>query len=417
MITKMRGDFLKRFFKFLSLVLSILSAFLFTYCIYISSALPDSYKITQSCGLNLENHNFLTASVDPREDKLAVLNKNYKSNILLMSSIPVKTVNVELLKEEKVTPCGVPFGVKMFTDGVLVVGISDIKTDNGLTCPAKAAGLKKGDIITKVNTSQIKNNEYLLEMVENSEGKPLECEIVRNSCCFKVQLQPTKSSPDNIYRLGLWVRDSSAGIGTLTFFNEKNHAFAGLGHGICDVDTGDLLPLSHGDIVKASVSGIVKGVKGMPGELKGYFIEPSSLGVISKNTECGVYGGLKNFSSDQKPLAVAMKQQVKHGRAQILSTVSGTSPRFYDIEIQNINYNEKIKSKNMIIKITDEKLLDQTGGIVQGMSGSPIIQNDMLVGAVTHVFVNDPQKGYGIFAENMLSEMNEIKDFPELTAS
>lgn len=178
-----------------------------------------------------------------------------------------------------------------------------------------------------------------------------------------------------------------------------------------------MLPLSHGDIVKASVSGIVKGVKGMPGELKGYFIEPSSLGAISKNTECGVYGGLKNFSSDQKPLAVAMKQQVKHGRAQILSTVSGTSPRFYDIEIQNINYNEKIKSKNMIIKITDERLLDQTGGIVQGMSGSPIIQNDMLVGAVTHVFVNDPQKGYGIFAENMLSEMNEIKDFPELTAS
>ena len=298
--------------------------------------------------------------------------------------------------------------MKIFTEGVLIVGISDIKTENGITSPAKAAGLKKGDIILKINNKPTKDNEELLKVVEESSGNVLECDVMRNGENFKAKIQPLKNKSDNTYRIGLWVRDSSAGIGTLTFYDENSLAFAGLGHGICDVDTGEILSLSHGDVVKANISGIVKGTKGMPGELKGYFIEPNSIGTLYKNTECGIYGLLNEKFIGHKMAIVAMKQQVKIGKAYILTTVSGTTPQMYDIEIQNINYNEKMKSKNMIIKITDDRLLSQTGGIIQGMSGSPIIQNDMLVGAITHVFVNDPQKGYAIFAENMLEHINDL---------
>jgi len=405
---------LKKFFKLLTLSLFIILSLIFSYSAYIYYSLPDEYKITENCGMKLENYKFIRAQTEENQKSMALydINQNNKNkyfmNIKLLNLIPIKTVNVEYTKEQKVYPCGVPFGVKIFTEGVLIVGISDIKTENGITSPAKAAGLKKGDIILSINNRQIKDNEELLKVVEESSGKVLDCDVVRNGENFKAKIQPLKSKSDNTYRIGLWVRDSSAGIGTLTFYDEKSLAFAGLGHGICDVDTGEILSLSHGDVVKANISGIVKGTKGMPGELKGYFIEPNSIGTLYKNTECGIYGLLNEKFIGHKLAVVAMKQQVKLGKAYILTTTSGTSPQMYDIEIQNINYNEKMKSKNMIIKITDDRLLSQTGGIIQGMSGSPIIQNDMLVGAITHVFVNDPQKGYAIFAENMLEHLNDL---------
>lgn len=413
MTEKVRGDFLKKFFKSLSFILFIIFSLIFSYSSYIYYSLPDDYKVTENCGLKLEKYKFIKAHSEENLKSMALYNINQKSsnkylvNIKLLNLIPIKTVNVEYTDEKKVYPCGIPFGVKIFTQGVLIVGISDIKTEYGITSPAKAAGLKKGDIILSINNKSIKDNEELSKVVEESEGKVLECEVMRDGESFKAQIQPLKSKTDNIYRAGLWVRDSSAGIGTLTFY-DKSLAFAGLGHGICDVDTGELLSLSHGDIVKANISGIVKGTKGMPGELKGYFIEPNTIGTLYKNTEFGIYGLLNERYMGHKPAIVAMKQQVKIGKAYILTTISGTTPQMYDIEIQNINYNEKMKSKNMIIKITDNRLLSQTGGIIQGMSGSPIIQNDMLVGAITHVFVNDPQKGYAIFAENMLQYLNDL---------
>ena len=198
------------------------------------------------------------------------------------------------------------------------------------------------------------------------------------------------------------MRDSTAGIGTITFYNPETGAFGGLGHGICDTDTTELMPLLNGEIVPVTISGVTKGQKGSPGELKGYFASNESVGTLSANVEEGVYGNLDTAPAGSTPLKAAMKQEVKAGAAQILTTIDGSGPQYYDIQVESIDYHENQSSKNMVIHVTDSALLEKTGGIVQGMSGSPIIQNGKIVGAVTHVFVNDPTRGYGIFAENML---------------
>ena len=211
---------------------------------------------------------------------------------------------------------------------------------------------------------------------------------------------------DDKYRIGIWVRDSSAGIGTLTFCEKTNKIFAGLGHGICDMDTTEILPLSRGDIVGAVITDTVKGKAGVPGELKGCFTNPESLGQIYANTETGLYGTFEKLPENTSLIAVGAKQKVKKGAAKILTTIEGTTPCFYDINIDSINYDVSIPTQNMKITVTDGCLLEKTGGIVQGMSGSPIFQNGMLVGAVTHVFVNNPKRGYAIFAETMLTNSN-----------
>lgn len=400
------------FFKRLTVFLAAFLEIIFAFCVYFYYATPNSYRITESCGLNIDTKLPVKAAILQKDKQVLNSNfmdlkkNNYKANIVFLNAIPVKNVNLEVIKEQKVIPCGEPFGVKIFTKGVVIIGISDVKTVDGVENPAKKIGLKKGDIILKVNQEEIKNNDQLIDFVQQNNDKELNFEVLRGNFLFEVKIKPIKGD-DNLYHLGIWVRDSSAGIGTLTFFNKENNTFAGLGHGICDIDTGELLPLSHGEIVKASINGIVKGKKGMPGELKGYFIESDPIGELFNNTQCGVFGKLNEALSDKDAIPVAMKQQVKIGKAKILATIEGISPDYYDINIESINYNEHQPSKNMIIKITDERLLEKTGGIIQGMSGSPIIQNDMLVGAVTHVFVNDPQKGYGIFSENMIATNND----------
>lgn len=397
-----------KFFRRLAIYMAVFLEIIFGICTYAYYAVPNHYTITETCGIDINIG--VPVNAVPSQKVSPVLNlrdSNCEKNkstadILFLNVIPVKTVGLEYTNDQKVVPCGQPFGVKIFTRGVVVIGISDVKTHGGVENPAKKVGLKKGDIILKVNQEEIKNNDQLIALVQANNDKDLIFEVLRGNMLFEITIRPVLGD-DNLYHLGMWVRDSSAGIGTLTFFNKETKAFAGLGHGICDVDTGELLPLSRGEIVKASINGIVKGHKGVPGELKGYFIDSDSIGELFNNTECGVFGLLREDLSALEPINLAMKQQVKTGRAKILTTIEGVTPNFYDINIESINYNERQPSKNMIIKITDERLLDTTGGIIQGMSGSPIIQNDMLVGAITHVFVNDPQKGYGIFAENMLA--------------
>lgn len=405
---------MKKFFKRLSIVISVFACFILCFCEVSSSYLPDNYKITNTCDNNIKN--FFNVNVDTHKNSNVkpVSKENYQSNfdanLLFMNIIPIKKVNIEKIDEIYVVPGGNPFGVKLFTKGVIIVGISDVKTNQGTYNPAKQAGLQKGDIILNVNKKEINSNEELIKIVEESEGNELFAEIIRNGIKYETKIKPIKSENDNIYKIGIWVRDSSAGIGTVTFWDEKTKIFGGLGHGICDVDTGELLPLSHGNIIKVNINGIAKGVRGNPGELKAYFVECEPIGTLKENTYSGVYGKINNSISTNQSVPVAMKQQVKHGKAKILTTILGTSPEYYDIDILHINYNEEQASKNMIIKITDDRLLSQTGGIIQGMSGSPIIQNNMLVGAITHVFVNDPQKGYAIFAENMISKIKELND-------
>ena len=407
---------MKRFIKMLTACVAFFTVILLIGGIVISSGLPDNYMLTPGCTSNIKSYVKLQAMPMSAIKQIEIdgenkpLKGNYNANIMLLGVIPIKKVTVQQIDDIKVVPCGTPFGVKIFTRGVIIVGISDIKTGEGLKNPAKEAGLLSGDIILSINKCEINSNEELKKIVEDSNGATLDAEVMRNNTKYEAHINPVRSVSDDSYKLGVWVRDSSAGIGTLTFFDPETKSFGGLGHGICDVDTGEILPLSHGDIIQASINGILKGVRGNPGELKGYFVDHESIGYLTQNTYSGVYGVLNNKISNAEAVPVAMKQQIKRGKAQFITTICGTNPEYFDIDIQSINYSESSPSKNMIIKITDDSLLRKTGGIIQGMSGSPIIQNGMLVGAITHVFVNDPQKGYAIIAENMISQLNNAVD-------
>ena len=314
----------------------------------------------------------------------------------LFGAIPVKTVTVSRLEDVKVYVGGVPFGIKFLTKGVSVVGFED-ESNN----PAYKAGLRLYDTIIKINGKEISGNADVSEAV--SGGGEITMTFLRAGAEKTIKFTPKYSENDKKYTLGVWLKDSGAGIGTLTYVLEDG-TFGGLGHGICDGDTGEIVPIINGSVLGVTLNGIVKGQKGAPGELKGYF-NSSKVGAIYKNSEVGVFGALAEIpdSIKGKTYSIGLKSDLKEGRATILCTLDDNVRREYTVEISNINRNAD-GNKCFSIKITDERLINATGGIVQGMSGSPIIQNGKLVGAVTHVLVNDPTTGYGIFIENMLRQ-------------
>lgn len=401
---------MKKFFKTITAFTATLTLL---YLVSIGMAnyfTPDSYKITAGTKLQWGTDAITAVAENGTDISTEVstnANKSYKAQLMLYHIIPIKTVNVDVVKETLLVPCGTPFGLKMLTNGVVVVGIADIKTESKTVNPAAIAGLKVGDIITAINGKVVNTNVEIIDAVTKSEGKELALSVYRNNVKFSVTLQPVKSEVDSMFKAGLWVRDSTAGIGTLTFYNPLTKSFAGLGHGVCDADTNELMPLLNGDIVPVTISGINKGQKGTPGELRGYFTTDIAIGTLDANVSAGVYGTL-NYIPKGNALEVAMKQEVKTGAAKILATIDGGKPQYYNVDIENIDYRDSVQSKNMVLHITDENLINATGGIVQGMSGSPIIQNNKIVGAVTHVFVNDPTHGYGIFAENMLAVSQSV---------
>lgn len=345
------------------------------------------------------------------------LNVGYQAKLKFLNILPIKTVQVHVVPKKQVTPCGTPFGVKIRTQGVMIIEISDVMTDKGLISPAKNAGLQKGDIITEIDNKSISSNEDLEQALQDSKENIINLSIMRNEQLMNVSLKPIKSCDDEKYRAGIWVRDSSAGIGTLTFIDSDTNTFAGLGHGICDIDTGKVLSVAKGEIVKAFISNIKRGKIGFPGELKGHFIDSESIGTLCENNNIGLYGVIKHPVTNSHTIDIGMKQHVKKGPAKILTTINGTEPSYYDINIDSINYNTNCPTKNIKITVTDPILIEKTGGIVQGMSGSPIIQNGMLIGAVTHVFINNPSKGYAIFAETMMTNSNKVFDFKYKKAS
>ncbi len=373
--------------------------------------LPDVYYVSENENLSFASSYKNVISFEYQDNNVkAVFNSEdstYSTNINFLNVIPIKEVRVEVTDEKIVTVCGTPFGVKMFTDGVLVVGLSRIHTENGLSCPAMDSGIVEGDIICSIDGEKMYTNEDVASCIENSGGETLSMLIKRNDQTFTVDITPEEMADGSGYKAGFWVRDSSAGIGTMTFYDPETMVFAGLGHAICDVDTGKLLPLLSGEIVPAAINKIERGVAGDPGELGGVFTSSKTLGEVSINSESGVYGIL-NSSIRGISLPIAPKQDVFEGNAKILATIDGTVAKEYDIIIEKVSLNDNSPTKNMIIKVTDSELLNAAGGIVQGMSGSPIIQNGRLVGAVTHVFVNDPTKGYGIFAENMFNVSENV---------
>ena len=334
---------------------------------------------------------------------------SYTSNALLFGKIPVKQVGVNILPETKLIPCGNVFGVKFFTKGVMVINLTDIETKDGKINPAKKAGLKVRDIIIKVNGENVNTVEELAAIVESSGGKDMQIEYERDGQIYECTMKALLSLSDRKYKTGIWVRDSTAGIGTMTFFNPDTGMFAGLGHGICDVDTGSLMPLLRGSVVDVEATDIIKGKKGAPGELKGSF-DVVKIGALIQNTNDGVFGILdaKPEEITHEPVEIAVADEITEGEAFIYSEVDADGVQMYSVNISDMDFKNK-EGKNFVVEITDERLLSKTGGIVQGMSGSPIIQNGKLVGAITHVFVNDPTRGYGIFIENMLSEAEKIE--------
>lgn len=327
-----------------------------------------------------------------------------------------ETVAVSLpkdFKEKKLYPGGVAFGVRFQTDGLIVIGFSDVVTDSGKCNPAYDAGLREKDIITDVNGRSVVSATELTEAVESFGGKEIKIGYKRNGKGHTAYVTPVYSSAEGRYKTGLLIRDSGAGIGTVTFIDPENMFFGGLGHGICDSDTGALVPMTRGSVLDVKVSGIAKGTPGAPGEIKGYFAS-GKTGTLMSNTRCGVYGYLSQLPKDltSEPLPLGSREDIKEGDAYIYCTLDEGGVGKYGVSISAIDRSAN-GNKCFSIKVTDPALIEKTGGIIQGMSGSPVIQNGKLVGAVTHVLINDPTTGYGIFIENMLN----AAQMPEARAS
>lgn len=310
-----------------------------------------------------------------------------------LGEVPIKTVSAIEKERPKVTLCGTPFGIKVRSNGVLVISAAEHS-------PAAEAGIKSGDVITEVNGKPVCTNAEFAEAVQGGSDKT--CIVLeRGGGTISVALTPEKHG-DKL-KVGLYVRDSAAGIGTLTFFDKETGVFGGLGHAVNDASTGDEIPLKSGEITRAEIFDVVCSKEGCAGELCGKIFSEDTIGELTQNTSSGVFGTL-DCPVDGKEYEAAFRHEVHTGKATVLTTINGTEPREYDIEIERINLFGLEGSKGMVVRITDEALLSETGGIVRGMSGSPIIQDGRFAGAVTHVLVNDPQRGYAIFAENMLNQ-------------
>lgn len=317
---------------------------------------------------------------------------------------PLACLDAEALEGLTLAPGGMPFGVRFLTDGVTVVGFCDIEQNGKKVNPAAAAGLKLRDTILQVGGEPLTGASALTEKIEHCEGKELVLLCRRSGAEIEIRLTPVWCDAEGRYKTGIWVRDSGAGIGTVTFIIPETGAFAGLGHGICDADSGELIAMRRGTVSDVTISSVVKGAVGAPGELKGYF-NPGKSGALLGNSGCGVWGVFSDPpESPTDAMPVGLRGDLEEGSAEIFCTLDSNRIGRYQVEISNID-RAATGSKCFSVKITDPALLAASGGIVQGMSGSPIIQNGKLVGAVTHVLINDPTAGYGIFLENMLLSM------------
>lgn len=321
--------------------------------------------------------------------------------------IPLKNYNVDVVDRPEVIPGGNAVGIKMNTRGALVVAVTDIIDINGnRSSPSRDVGIKVGDSIIEIDGKKIETSQEVVEILENIKDKKVNFKILRNNDELDIKIKPVQSMQDNAFRIGVWVRDKTSGIGTMTYYDEDSKSFGALGHGISDIDTKKLLTVEDGVIMNAIISDVEQGKKGTPGEIKGVFYSTDKvIGTINKNIEYGVYGSItEEFNGTNKEkIPIGFKEEIETGKAHILTTLDGKNIGEYEIFIEKLEKQSSPSQKSMVIRITDEELLNKTGGIVQGMSGSPIIQNGKLIGAVTHVFVNDPTKGYGLYIEWMLN--------------
>lgn len=428
---------LRLFFVFILIVI----AFFFYYDKI--SNLPGEFKVIQgeekiiefnfpiNARIKSDNFGFLiNGSILDKDDILVDLSKpislkfldegvtNLEFNI---GFLPIKKIKVDVVLEKNVVPGGHSIGVKLRSNGLIVVGYSNITNQNNRRySPGKKSGILIGDVLMEINNEKILDVDHMTELVNKSKGSDIEIMVNRDSKVLILHVKPIYNKEEKLYQLGLWVRDVAAGVGTLTFYDPNNMIFAALGHIITDIDTGKPIEISDGEIIKAKVTSIEKGEKNKPGEKRGVFVQESEIvGRIITNTTFGIYGKLnqrlKNPFYDTVPIALI--EEIEEGAADILTVIRDDKIEKFSIEIVKIFNQNKPDGKGMVIKVTDPRLLNQTGGIIQGMSGSPILQRGKLIGAVTHVFVNTPARGYGVFAEWMINSITEIDKNCEKTVA
>lgn len=377
---------------------------------YISllNAIPDSISVERGNDISIGGYLPVTKTVKSEDGAVESFSPNvcgtYQLECKLFGLIPVKDVTVNIVDSSQVIPCGMPIGIYIETAGVLVIDTGEVEDTNGNTqCPSRHI-LKKGDYIEKVNQEEVENKEELIAAINQCNGEAVILSVIRDGEEMECEIRPV-SSGDGKFKIGAWVRDDLAGIGTMTYVDGDGN-YGALGHGISDTDTESVVDIKQGTAYLTEILSIVKGKKGTPGELVGQIQYDSShkIGTILQNTTEGIFGNLEVLPDDLQDIpamSIGYKQEIENGPAQIIVELDGEK-KYYDIEIESVDMNAQAANKSICLRVTDGELLEKTGGIVQGLSGSPIIQNGKLIGAVTHVFVNDPAKGYGIFIENML---------------
>lgn len=367
----------------------------------LKEAIPDTVYIRAGQDAGLEEFLDLPLVTYP-ESIGASENGSYQIPCSFLGIVPLKQVEVKTVEDKELSVCGIPVGLYMETQGVLIVDTGEIMGQDGVLREPAANIAKAGDYILEVNGCPVTRKKQLISEIQESRGETMKLLVSRKGEAIPLSLDPVQTGEEE-YKLGIWVRDNTQGIGTMTYI-EEDGTFGALGHGISDTDTGELLDVSGGELYQAQILSIMKGAKGTPGELSGYieYQDQKKLGKITTNTEKGIFGKISN--PQQWPVIqakVGYKQEVKEGKAEIVTDL-GDGAKTYEILITDIYKERSDTNKAFEIQVTDSRLLAKTGGIVQGMSGSPVLQNGKIIGAVTHVFVRDPAKGYGIFIENML---------------
>lgn len=379
----------------------------------------EELNLKTLAGINVKRANNSNVEIIQASSSLEESDKVYETagtfelNLNLFGTIPVKEINVNVIPKTKVIPLGNLIGVKLYTSGVLVVGMSEIEGDNNQKYkPYLNSGIEEGDMIVEMNNKKIENTDELVNVVRKSNGQEIQIKYVRDKEVITTSIAPVKNE-SNEYKLGLWVRDAAAGVGTLTFYEPTTGSFAALGHGIVDVDTGGILNIANGELVTSKLISIQKGEKNNPGEIKGSIDSGVTIGEIEKNTNFGVFGLVSNRGNldlkKSKEYDVALRSEIKTGEAEIICELEEGKKETYKIEIEKIYTSNNYDNKSMLIKITDERLLEKTGGIIQGMSGAPIIQNGKFIGAITNVLVSDPMTGYAIFGDLMIKQMRTVQ--------
>ena len=371
----------------------------------------EELKIRKIFGISFVNKNTQQEAVftsNNIEEKIG----NQKLQVKLFNIVNIKDIDVSIIKRTKVIPIGQVSGIKLYTSGVLVVGMSEIKgIDNEKHKPYENTGIQEGNTIVEIENTEIKKTKNLIETINLSKGKEIKIKYIRNEKALECSIKPVQTSKTE-YKIGLWVRDSAAGIGTMTYYEPSTENFAALGHGITDIDTGNLINISNGEFITTKVLSIIKGKDGNPGKIQGSISEQTKIGTINKNSIFGIYGKINDISKinidTAKTMDVATRDEIELGEAKILCSLDGEKVKEYKIQIEKIYINNNYDNKSIFIRVTDDELIEKTGGIIQGMSGSPVIQNGKFIGAVTNVLINDAKKGYVVFGDIMVKEMRTI---------